>query len=492
VKRAATRDRLWGSFRAYWVGSMQAKKNHMPLSEPGDYSAAAGETSPDALLIRDSVVATLIRLAAPMLVGVFSMTAFNLTDAYFVSLLGTKALAAMGFTFPVVLVLNAVSHGIALGAAAIISQVVGAGDKGRMRRLATDASILALLIAIPLTLLGLLTVRPLFAALGAGPDLLPVIRRYMVVWYIGLVFVMVPAVGMNALRALGDAVTPAVIMLVAFGMNVILDPLLIFGLGVVPGMGIAGAAWATVISRGLTALAVLWVMGSGKGMFLLSMPDRIAMLQSWRDILHVGAPAAGTLLLAPLSQTLFIRIVAVMGPEAVAAVGAGMRLEGFAFIVVMALSSALLPFVGQNWGAGRPERVDTGVRRSVQFALAWGVLCLLLLVLFAGHLARLFSRDPAVIAHLRLFLWIVPLGYGLQGVVLLAGSTFNAVRRPGRAVALSVVHLFGLLLPLAYIGLIVFGFIGVLAGAALANASAGTLALVWLHGVSGKQKPKQG
>jgi Na+-driven multidrug efflux pump len=113
------------------------------------------------------------------------------------------------------------------------------------------------------------------------------------------------------------------------------------------------------------------------------------------------------------------------GPKAVAAVGAGMRLEGFALMLVMALSSALMPFVGQNWGADKHERAAAGVRQSIQFSVAWGVLCLIVMALSSEYLARLFSEDPVVIMDLRLFLWIVPLGYGLQGVVLLVSCPIN-------------------------------------------------------------------
>jgi len=430
---------------------------------------------------------TLLKLTAPMLVGIFAMTAFNLTDTYFVSFLGTEALAAISFTFPAVFVLNTIAHGIAIGTAAVISQAIGAGDHQRMRWLTTDASVLGLVVAVPLTVIGLLTVNPLFAALGAGPEILPIISNYMIIWYFGLVFVVVPAVGMNAIRALGDAVTPAIIMMVAFGMNVVLDPLLIFGVGGLPRMGIAGAALATVISRGFTALAVLWLMWFKKRMLVPSVPNPRALLKSWSEVLHVGVPATGALLLTPLSQTGIIRIVSRFGPDAVGAVGAGMRLEGLALMLVMALSSALMPFTGQNWGAGKHQRVVVGVRQSIQFSITWGILCLIVLALFSGHLARLFSEDPRVIGRLQIFLSIVPLGYGLQGVVMLAGTTFNAVCRPRCSLALSVVHLFMLLLPFAYVGSIIFGFVGVLTGVALANVFAGLVALRWLKGIAAKQ-----
>jgi len=434
-----------------------------------------------AILTSGPVEKTLIRLTAPMLVGLFSIMAFNLTDTYFVSRLGTDALAALSFTFPVVMVVGSVALGLGTGAASVISNALGAGDTDRTRRLTTDGLVLSVSIVVLISLAGVLTIDPLFTALGAKARLLPIIRSYMTIWYVGMVFMVVPMVGHNAIRATGDTFTPAIIMVVGAGLNIALDPLLIFGMAGFPRMGVAGAALATVFARSVTLTAALYVLHFRKGMLDFHLPTLSRMLTSWKDILHIGLPAAGTYLLGPLSMAVFTRLVSRFGHEAVAAVGAGTRVEGLAIIVVWALASALVPFAGQNWGAGLRDRVALGFRRSAQFSVVWGLVCLVVFVVLSKPLAGIFSNDPAVLSKLGLHLRVVPLGFGLLGVSILAGNVFNAIRYPMHSVILSALRLFGLFLPMAYLGSVLWDFPGLIAGVAVANAIGGIIAWAWMR-----------
>ena len=195
---------------------------------------------------------TLVALTIPMLFAVLTMVVFNLVDTAFVGRLGTRELAAISFTFPVVLVVNSLAGGLGIGASAVISRAIGQGDRYRVQRLTTDSLALAVLVVAIFSLVGLATIDPLFRLLGAGEKILPRIREYMSVWYFGMIFVVIPMTGNNALRARGDTKTPSLIMITAAGLNCVLDPLLIFGLAGFPQMGLRGAAVATVLSRALT------------------------------------------------------------------------------------------------------------------------------------------------------------------------------------------------------------------------------------------------
>ena len=139
----------------------------------------------------------LLKLTLPLVWGVFAVIAFSLADTYFVVQLGTNQLAAMSFTFPVVMVLGSVAMGLGVGASSIIARAIGSGDRYRVRQLTTDSLILSLLVVAILAGLGLATINPLFTALGAGPDALPLIRDYMSVWYLGIIFLVVPLVGID-------------------------------------------------------------------------------------------------------------------------------------------------------------------------------------------------------------------------------------------------------------------------------------------------------
>lgn len=416
-----------------------------------------------------------------MIMGIFAIVAFNLADTYFVSKLGTNELAAMGFIFPVVMLLAGIALGLGVGASSVISRAIGEGDDRRVRRLTTDSLILALLIVILFAVAGLATMNPLFRLLGATPEILPLIRQYMTIWYVGMVFVVVPMVGNNAIRAAGDTKTPGLIMLTAAVVNVILDPLLIFGLAGLPRLGIAGAALATVFARATTLCISLSVLHFRYRMLDFSLPRLRAVWDSWKKILYVGMPAAGTNTMVPISTGVITRLAAEFGPAAVAATGVGMKVERFALLVVMALSTILVPFIGQNWGAGKLGRVNLTQRYSYAFSFLWGILSVGVLLICAGPIAGSFSRNPDVVRIITLYLWIVPAGYGMQGICWLASASLNGINKPLISISLHVIRVFVLLIPLAWIGSQFFEMKGLLAGICIANVFAGIVSLIWVR-----------
>ncbi len=204
--------------------------------------------------------AHLIALTVPMIWGVLAIMSFNLVDTWFVAQLGADRLAAMSFTFPVVMVLVSLGIGLMAGTSSVLARVIGEGDHSRVRRLTTDALVLAFVLSALFTVLGLLTIDPLFRRLGVTEALLPLVREYMTIWYAGFFCFLVPMVGLGAIRATGDAKFQSRTMMAAALVNLVLDPLLIFGLLGFPRLELAGAALATVLSRGLTLLVGYWAL----------------------------------------------------------------------------------------------------------------------------------------------------------------------------------------------------------------------------------------
>ncbi|MBN1165145.1 MAG: MATE family efflux transporter [Candidatus Krumholzibacteriota bacterium] len=440
-----------------------------------------------ALLTEGAIGGTLFRLTVPMVAGIMAMVAFNLTDTFFVGRLGTRELAALSFTFPVVLMLSRFSLGLGIGASAVISRAEGEGDPRAVRRLTTDSLSLAILLVFVFVVTGLLTIEPVFSALGASADLLPLVKQYMKIWYFGLIFVVFPMVSNNAIRAKGDTRTPALIMMVAVAINVVMDPLLIFGLGPFPRMELAGAAAATVIARAVTLVVSFYVVCYRKKMLTLAFPGLGAIFESWRRILYIGIPAALTKVIVPLGVGVVTGIISTLGKEPVAAFGVATRLEFFALAVIMALSSVLNPFVGQNQGAGRLDRVKAGIGLGNRFSVFWGILIFVLLGLGAEKIAGLFSRDPEVISGIVLFLRIVPLVYCVQGLFIISSSVLNVLHKPFHAAALSLLQIFALCIPLAWLGARFFELPGVFGGLAAAYLVSGIISYQVLRRVIRKQ-----
>jgi len=418
-----------------------------------------------------------------MVFGILGMVAFNVADTFFVGQLGSNELAALSFTFPVVLVINSLAQGLGVGASAVISRAIGEGDHHKVQRLTTDSLVLAVLVAIVCVSLGILTIDPLFSLLGATPEVLALIRQYMVIWYFGIIFVVIPMVGNNAIRATGDTKTPSAIMLVAVAINISLDPLLIFGLGPFPRMELSGAALTTVLARATVFFVSLGILYYREKMLTLAWPGFKALFDSWGQVLYIGLPSAGTSMIIPLGTGVITSLIATYGPEAVAAYGVSTRLDMFALTVVMALASVLGPFVGQNWGAGQPERLILGVKYSQGFVTAWGFLVFIGLATAAWPIAGLFNDNPEVISTIVRYLRIVPLGYGLMGLLLLSNTTFNVLNKPLYASALSLTQMFGLYIPLAYAGSRFLGVTGIFIAAATANIVAGLCAYLWLKSI---------
>ncbi len=435
-----------------------------------------GEARISARLTEGAIGSTLLRLSLPMIGGLLGIVAFNLVDTFFVGRLGPLRLAAMGFTFPVVLVVNSVALGLGTGAAAVISRAIGEGDQARVKRLTTDSLTLSATIVVSIVAIGLLTIEPLFRGLGATSDTLTFVRSYMRIWYVGAAFVVIPMVGNNAIRATGDTKTPSLIMLMSIAINTALDPLLIFGIGPFPRLEIAGAALATVLARGTSLVVALWVLARRYRMLAPLKSSVRALLSDWGAILHVGIPTTASRVIIPLAMGAATRIVSAYGPTAVAAFGVGTRVEAFALIVVMALAAVLAPFVGQNWGAGKGSRVSTGIGFTKRISLAWGAIVFVILSLLARPLASVFNDNVSVVETATSYLRIVPIGYGFYGIVILVAAALNILRKPMLAAGLSIGHMFLLYVPLALLGSHLFGIQGLFGGIALASIIAGIAA----------------
>ncbi len=426
-----------------------------------------------AIFTEGPIAKTLIRLTVPMTFGMIGIVAFNLVDTYFVGRLGTNELAALSFTLPVVLIVQSVALGLGVGASALISRAIGEGNAARVRRLTTDILALSLLVVLGFAVAGLLTIGPVFRLLGASREVLPLTAKYMRIWYLGVMFVVVPMVGNNAIRATGDVKTPALIMVIAALVNTGLDPLLIFGPGPFPRLGIEGAALATVLSRATTLAVALYVLGRRDRMLSAVIPKAREVLDSWRRVLYIGVPTAGTRIIVPLAIGFITRLVSAYGTPAVAGYGVSSRIEFLAFTVVVALASVLMPFVGQNWGAGDADRLSRGARSAEALAVAWGALMFAALATLARPVASVFNDNPLVVATAVTYLRIVPLAFGLQGVVMVASAALSALNRPLHASALVLVQMFPVYLPLALLGSRLYGLPGVFGALAVSYGLGG-------------------
>lgn len=418
-------------------------------------------------LLEDPVFETLKKMTIPMIYGLILLMAFNLVDTFFVSLLGTQSLAAISFTFPITFTVISLGIGLGIGTSAVVAQLLGKADHCAARLNSTVSIYLGVIFIGMISFIGFIFIDPIFITLGATPSILVLIHEYMDVWYLGAVFLIGPMVGNAILRSAGDTKTPSFIMGGAGLINAILDPILIFGFGPIPAMGMQGAAVATLISWLCATSAVLYLLVVKMQLIESSLPSFSDFISSSRRILKIGLPAAGANILTPVAAAILTAIVATYGESAVAAFGVGSRIESIACLVVLALSMTLPPFISQNFGAGRMHRVVDAYKTSVKFVLFWQLATYLLLLISARWIAEAFTDEQTVIDIIVLFIWVLPLVYGLQGVIILTNSSFNALHKPITTLSLSIIRLFVFYIPMAYIGSLFFDLEGFFIGAAL-------------------------
>lgn len=436
-------------------------------------------TRPNPLLTAP-MTSVLLRMTGPMILGIVAILAFNLVDTFFIGMLGTQALAAISFTFPVTFVVTSLAMGLGAGLSAVMGHALGQGKHEEAARITTDNLFLAVLLVTLIAVAGALTIHPLFRLLGASDALIALIYDYMLIWYLTVPMLVLPMVGNAAIRATGDTKTPSLVMTVAGLVNGVLDPLLIFGIGPFPEWGIRGAAIATSLSWLMAMLVSLYILRHREGLLRWRLSPRPQLLAHWRALLHVAVPASFTNMLNPLANAVLMTIFAGLGTEVVAAYGAASRVEALLLIVMMALSSVLAPFISQNCGAGNPARAKAALQLCMRFALLFQLAVYALTWLLAPFIADLFSDHPQVVRLIVLYLHLVPIGYGFQGMVMLLASALNGVRASSISFLFNGVRLFVFLLPGAWLGAKLGGEQGIYLGILLANLAAGTLA--WWYG----------
>ena len=422
----------------------------------------------------------LLDMALPVLLGIATMMGQSFIDAYFLGKVGDRELAAFAFAFPVLMIVTSVAIGLGAGTSSVVARAIGAQDARRARRLATDSLILSFLITVVICIIGVLTIDPLFRLLGAPDDMIPLIRGFMLILYSGVPFVVVGMVGMASMRATGDTRLPSTLMILGAVLNVALDPVFIFGIGPIPAMGLNGAAIAALLARGVIFVGAIYLLRGRLNMISFNKPDPAEMRKSWRDILHVGIPAAGTNAIVPIATAIITAMIAVYGPDAVAGFGVASRIESLVLVVFYALSAVIGPFVGQNLSVGNQSRILESLRLSMLFCLGAGIAMAVLLALASGLLPTIFSDNPAVNRVGTLFLLIAPVGYAGYGLVMTINAAFNGMGKPMPGVVVSLMRTILLYVPLALVGQRYFDITGIFAAYAAANIITGFVAYAWV------------
>jgi len=435
-----------------------------------------------AKLTRGSIRGHLVHQTLPMTVGVAAIMSVGLVDAYFIGQLGSAQLAAVAFVFPVTIALSSLGVGVMVGVNAVIARALGEGDVERAARRANFGVVFAVALGLALGLALFALLDPLFRLMQANDRLLPLIRAYMAPFSLGMPVLLLQMALNGVLRGQGEARKTFLVSLTYAAANWALDPPLISGAFGFAGFGIAGAAYASLAGYGLAIVVALGLIGRTALPIRPGLIRQCRFAESARAISRVAAPAAFSNAINPIGLSILTALLASQGEAAVAGFGAAGRLQSFAVVPLLGLSGSIGAIVGQNWGAGRPDRARRAMREAGAFCLLYGFALALVLFAAGQWFARFFTDDPAVVAEFDRYLRIAAWGFAGFGLLIVANGALNAVDRASWAMAQSFARVFLIMLPFGWLLRPAWGAPAIYAAELAANVIGGAIAaLVVMH-----------
>ena len=442
------------------------------------FSALAASNKQD--LTTGPAAQHLLRQGAPFALGLVAIFSFEAADLFFISRLGDMPLAAVSFTMPVIWLIYGIGIGFEAGAASCISRAIGRKDLARANRLTTDTAVLATGTALLITLAGLVLIEPVFSMLGATSELMPLIDDYMRIWYWVAPTDMALWTALASLRARGNTLLESKVIGAAAGLNLVLDPIFIFGLFGFPRLEIQGAALATLVSNAIMLVFTLIYLNRNLHVFASPFAPLRDIFDSWKHMLHIGIPAMLTNAIVPVSSGIVVSLLATFGVDAVAGFGVAMRIEPIFLIPFYALSAVSSPFFGQNFGSGQFDRLLEARQSITRFCLLFGLGLAITLILIAKPLTGLFSTSQPIQSVAVSYLWIAAFSYGAYGLVMSVNAAFNGMGKPMPGVVISSCRVIVVFLPLAFLGKHLIGLEGLFAATLLSNLIMGSVAYFWL------------
>lgn len=392
----------------------------------------------------------LFLLAIPMVLEMGMESVFVLVDIFFVSRLGSDAVAAVGLTEAALTLLYAVAIGLSMGATALVARRIGEGDHDAARTTAGQVIWVGLAVSVVVGIVGIVFAADLLRLMGAESAVVLLGPGYTATMLGGSLTILMLFLLNAVFRGAGNAVIAMRALWIANGINVVLDPCLIFGIGPFPELGVTGAAVATNIGRGIGVLYLVRCLSSDHAGFRLHLEDLKLRAGLLYRLLRVSIPGAIQFAIAMSSYVFLVRIVATYGSDAVAGLTIGIRIFAFTFLPAWGLGNAAATLVGQNLGAGQPDRAERSVWMAARWNAAFLVSVAILFVLVPGWLAAPFTQDAAVIAYVTDCLRIVSLGYGFYAVGMIVTQAFNGAGDTDTPTLINLICLWIVQLPLAW------------------------------------------
>lgn len=398
-------------------------------------------------------------LAWPMMLSFFFYTLYNIVDAYWVSKLSDEAIAAVSISQISLFIMISLGFGITVGSGVIMAMHIGAKDRDKAEKILGQSFVLSAMMAVVFTIVALVFRNELLAASGAAGDIFDPAREYYTITAAGSVLLFLMMSVMFAFNSQGDTGTLTLMFAISTTINVILDPLLIFGWGGFPELGISGAAIATLVSQtAFLAFGIRSLMNPER-----QVSFRFANLsfewESVKKVLRIGVPAALTQVIFPAGLAVLTYISSLAFQESGAiAFSLGFRLDYFAFLPASGFGFAAMAMIGQNIGAGNIERSRESFRKALRYAFLGAGGIGVIAALFASPLIRVFTNDPQVIDYASSYMWMVALSYGFLASMMVVANAFQAIGKSWPGFWIFLIRIMVPAAPLSYLLTVVYDF----------------------------------
>lgn len=430
-----------------------------------------------------SIRKAIFMLSIPMILEMLMESIFALVDIAYVSKVSVNAVATIGLTESVITLVYAVAIGLSMAATAVVARRIGEKDIKGARESAVQAILLGILVSLIVGVIGFLFAKEILALMGAEPDLIAEGYGYTQLLIGGNVTILLLFLINAIFRGAGDASTAMWTLVLSNGLNIILDPIFIFGWGPVPEFGVMGAAIATNIGRGSAVLFQLAILFFGWSRIKVGIKDVVVRLQVMVNLIKVSLGGIAQFLIGTSSWVFLMRMMSEFGSEVLAGYTIAIRVMLFTLMPSWGMSNAAATLVGQNLGAQQPDRAETSVWKTGRYNAYFMLVVSVVYLLFAKQIITFFNATPAVVANGALCLQIIAAGYIFYAYGMVVTQAFNGAGDTKTPTKINFIAFWLFQLPFAYLASITFnlGALGVFLAITLAEVLLAVIAIVWFR-----------
>ncbi len=436
-----------------------------------------------------SIRKAIFMLSVPMVLEMMMESVFFLVDAYFVSSLGANAIATVGLTESVLTLVYAVAIGLSMGVTAIVARRVGEQDVPGASQAAVQSIFLGIAIAIIISGIGILFPKEILGLMGAEPDLIANGYGYTQVLLGGNVTIMLLFLINAVFRGAGNASVAMRVLIFSNLLNIILDPMFIFGFGPIPAFGVQGAAIATTIGRGSAVIFQLLILFYGWSKIKVGFKDIVFRAGIMLNLIRVSLGGIGQFIIGTSSWVFLMRIMAEFGSEVLAGYTIAIRVLMFTLMPSWGMSNAAATLVGQNLGAQQPERAEISVWKTGKYNAYFMLIVSIFYLLFAEVIIKIFSDEALVIEYGALSLRVIAAGYVFYAYGMVIIQSFNGAGDTKTPTIINFFCFWVFQLPFAYLMAMVFdwGAMGVFLSITFAEVLIAVIGVIWFKKGSWKK-----